>query len=42
MIHGETPLKIDIEINNKKQDYKIGTVGCSTDGKGENEWNRSR
>jgi hypothetical protein len=25
-IHQETPLNIDLEINNKRQGYKIGTV----------------
>jgi hypothetical protein len=37
-IHRETPLNINLNINNERQDYKIGTVcvGCtSRRGKGE-------
>jgi hypothetical protein len=26
-IHRETPLNINLNINNERQDYKIGTVG---------------
>jgi hypothetical protein len=38
-IHQETPLNIDLEINNEKQDCKIGTVagGYLWEGKRVNE-----
>jgi hypothetical protein len=33
----ETPLNIDLNINNERQDCKIGTVGGSTGGVNEGE-----
>jgi hypothetical protein len=41
MIHQETPLNIDLEINNKRQDCKIDSV-VDTCGRGEGEWRRLR
>jgi hypothetical protein len=38
-IHRETPLNINLDINNERQDCKIGTGGGTCEGdKGETMW----
>jgi hypothetical protein len=41
-IHWETSLNINLNINNEKQDCKIGIVWGSTNGSGEGKWRRLR
>jgi hypothetical protein len=39
-IHWETPLSLDLDTNNERRDYKIGSVEGGTCGRGEGKWRR--